>query len=145
MGGHSYPNVLVHAIFSTKQRRNSIPSEKLQHLWRYFGGIARNHDIPLIRAGGTRNHVHLLFPLPATKALSDVIGILKASSSKWLSPKFEWQVGYGAFGVSASNREKVIAYIDNQEKHHKKRTFEEEFLAFLKSGGVEYDPRYVFG
>jgi REP element-mobilizing transposase RayT len=144
MGGHSHPNVLVHAIFSTKQRRNSIPAEKLQRLWRYFGGIAKNHDIPLIRAGGTRNHVHLLFALPATKTLSDVIGVLKSNSSKWLSSKFEWQVGYGAFGVSASNREKVIAYIENQEKHHKKRTFEEEFLAFLKSAGAEYDPRYVF-
>lgn len=145
MGGHSYPNVLVHAIFSTKQRRNSIPAEKLQRLWRYFGGIAGNHDIPLIRAGGTRNHVHLHFALPATKTLSDVIGVLKSNSSKWLSSKFEWQVGYGAFGVSASNREKVIAYIENQENHHKKRTFEEEFLAFLKIAGVEYDPRYVFG
>ena len=88
MGGHSYHNVLVHAIFSTKQRRNNIPAEKLQDLWRYFGGIARNHDIPLIRAGGTRNHVHLLFAMLATKTLADVIGVLKANSSKWLSPKF---------------------------------------------------------
>ena len=145
MGGHSYPNVLVHAIFSTKQRRNCIPEQKLQDLWRYFGGIARNHDISLIRAGGTRNHVHLFFAMPSTKTLAEVIGILKANSSKWLSPKFEWQAGYGAFGVSASNRGKVIAYIENQEKHHKKMTFEEEFLAFLKKAGVEYDPRHVFG
>ena len=145
MGGHSYPNVLVHLIFSTKMRRNSIPVDKLEKLWRYFGGIARNHDIPLIRAGGTRNHVHLLFVMPATKMLSDVIRILKTNSSRWLSPKFEWQVGYGAFGVSASNREKVIAYIDNQEKHHKKMTFEEEFMTFLKGAGVDYDPRFVFG
>ena len=145
MGGHSYPNVLVHVIFATKLRRNSIPGEKLKDLWRYFGGIARNHDIPLIRAGGTRTHVHLLFVMPATKTLSDVIRTLKANSSRWLSPKFEWQVGYGAFGVSASNREKVIEYIENQDKHHKKLSFEEEFLAFLKSAGVDYDPRFVFG
>ena len=96
MGGHSYPSVLVHAIFSTKQRRNSIPAEKLESLWRYFGGIARNHDIPLIRAGGTRNHVHLLFALPATKTLADVIGTLKSNSSRWLSPRFEWQVALPA-------------------------------------------------
>src|SRR5436305_13271633 len=108
MGGHSYSNVLVHVIFSTKQRRHSIPAEKLQDLWRYFGVIARNHDIPLVRAGGTRNHVHLLFAMPSTKTLAEVIRILKANSSKWLSPTFEWQVGYGAFGVSSSNREKVI-------------------------------------
>ena len=122
MGGHSYPSVLVHAIFSTKMRRNSIPAEKLENLWRYFGGIARRHHIPLIRAGGTRNHAHLLMALPATKTLADLIGTLKSNSSRWLSPKFEWQVGYGAFSVSASNREKVIQYIETQEKHHKKMT-----------------------
>ena len=144
MGGHSYPNVLVHAIFSTKQRRNTIPAEKLEDLWRYFGGIARNHDIPLLRAGGTRNHAHVLFALPATKTIADVIGTLKSNSSRWLSPRFEWQTGYGAFGVSASNRKRVIEYIDNQERHHKKRTFEDEFLAFLKAAGVDYDPRFVF-
>ena len=88
--------------------------------------------------------MHLLFALPATKTIADVIGALKSNSSRWLSPKFEWQVGYGAFSVSASNRKRVIAYIENQEKHHKKRTFEDEFLAFLKASGVDYDPRFVF-
>ena len=119
MGGHSYSNVLVHAIFSTKLRRNSIPADKLEKLWRYFGGIARHHNIPLIRAGGTRNDAHLPFAMPGTQTLADVIRTFKANSSGWLSPKFEWQVGYGAFGVSASHREKVIAYVDNQEKHHR--------------------------
>ncbi|MBV9145267.1 MAG: transposase [Acidobacteria bacterium] len=145
MGGHSYCNVLVHAIFSTKMRRNSIPADKLEALWRYFGGIARHHKISLLRAGGTRNHAHLLFALPSTQTIADVIGTFKSNSSRWVSPIFEWQSGYGAFSVSVSNREKVIAYIDHQEKHYREMTFDEEFLAFLKKAGVDYDPRFVLG
>ena len=144
MGGHSYVDVLVHVIFSSKGRRNSIHAERLERLWQYFGGIARNLEVPLTRAGGTRNHVHLLLALPATQTLAGVIGTLKSNTSQWVSPTFEWQAGYVAFGVSTSNREKVIAYIDNQEKHHQELTFEEEFLAFLNTAGIDYDSRYVF-
>lgn len=143
--GHSYNNLLVHVVFGTKGRRKTIPRDKLNELWRYFGGIAKRNRISLLSAGGMQDHAHLLFVLPTTMTLSDAIRIFKSNSSGWLSPKFEWQQGYGAFGVSASNRDKVRNYIANQDKHHRKRTFEEEFLLFLKSAGIDYDPKYVFG
>ncbi|HET9743765.1 MAG TPA: transposase [Terriglobales bacterium] len=143
--GHSYNNVLVHAVFSTKGRGKSIPKSKLPELWPYFGGIAKRNKISLLCAGGMQDHAHLLFVLPNIMTLADALRIFKSNSSGWLSPKFDWQQGYGAFAVSASNRDKVRAYIQNQEKHHRKRSFEEEFLFLLKSAGVDYDPKYVFG
>jgi REP element-mobilizing transposase RayT len=94
------------------------------------------------------NHSHLLILLPAALCLADVVNKLKTNSSRLMSQqgtKFEWQKGYGAFAVSTSHVEQVKAYIRNQKEHHKKRTFEEEFLAMLKKAGIDYDPRYVFG
>jgi putative transposase len=118
---------------------------KWMNLWRYFGGIAKRNGISLLCAGGMQDHVHLLIILPTTMTMANAIRIFKANSSRWLSPTFEWQQGYGVFAVSASNRDKVRSYIANQEKHHRRRTFEEEFLILLKSAGVDYDPKYVFG
>jgi REP element-mobilizing transposase RayT len=117
----------------------------LPDLWPYFGGIARNKGIPLIIAGGAAEHAHLLLALPATIPLSKAIQIFKANSSRWIAPGFEWQNGYGAFSVSASDHERVRQYIAMQEQHHQKRGFEEEFLSLLKAAGIEYDPKFVFG
>jgi REP element-mobilizing transposase RayT len=101
-----------------------------------------------LAVGGTENHVHMLIHLPPKIALASAVTLLKANSSKWMGAQgkqFSWQEGYGAFSVSASNLDQVIRYIQNQESHHRKTSFEEEFRALLRKHGVEYDPKYVLG
>jgi REP element-mobilizing transposase RayT len=145
---HSFPNVIVHCVFGTKERRNIIPAELQPKLWKYFGGIGRNHDVPVLTAGGTANHAHVLLALPATITLSTAVQVLKANSSRWIGEhgiRFAWQEGYGAFSVGAPNVRAVKAYIANQLKHHAKRTFEQEFITMLEKAGVPYNPKYVFG
>jgi REP element-mobilizing transposase RayT len=99
----------------------------------------------MLAVGGTEDHVHLLFHLPPKLALAKAVLLLKANSSKWMGKNVAWQEGYGAFSVSSSNLGPVIRYIQNQEKHHRKFTFEEEFRAILRRHGIEYDPRELFG
>ena len=98
--------------------------------------------------GGVEDHVHLLFHLPPSLALARAVTLFKSNSSKWMNEsgsKFAWQEGYGAFSVSASNLAAVVKYIQDQECHHRKISFEDEYLALLKKHGVEFDPRYVLG
>lgn len=99
--------------------------------------------------GGTENHVHILLSLPATMPVAKAVQLVKGASSRWMNEKhagdFGWQEGYGAFTVGISQRDNTIAYIRSQAEHHRKRSFEEEFLAFLKKHRVEYDPQYVWG
>lgn len=145
---HTYPNVLVHCIFSTKGRKNSIPDELHEKLSMYFVGIGRAHDIPVLCAGGTANHAHLMIALPATIPLAKAIQVLKGNSSRWLSEHgfdFAWQEGYGAFSVSASNRDAVRHYIENQAEHHRKHAFEDEYVSLLRKCNIAYDPKFVFG
>jgi len=91
------------------------------------------------------DHTHLLIQQPPTMALSDIVYEIKTGSSQWMGSKFAWQRGFGAFSVSASNLDTVVRYIRTQEKHHKKMSFDEEFLALLKKHGLPFDPKYVFG
>jgi putative transposase len=143
---HTYSSLLVHCVFSTKERRNLIRDPQL--LWRYLTGIARNKDIPLIAAGGTANHVHLLLDLPPTMQLSQALQVLKGNSSHWLNDQaapFAWQQGYGAFALGQSQRATVISYIDRQEEHHRKYSFEQEFATLLRKYGIAYDERFMFG
>ena len=145
---HTYCTNLIHCVFSTKQRRDSISDEVREPLFAYMWGIAKNLNIEMPALGGTSNHIHLLIAVPAKRALSEVIRDLKANSSRWMSengPAFSWQQGFGAFSVSPSQVPAVKQYIRSQPEHHKKRTFEEEFLLLLKKSGVDYDPQYVFG
>jgi putative transposase len=147
---HSYVSNLVHYIFSTKERLPFIDQELESRLWPYMGGIARENGMKALAVGGTADHVRALLSLPATLSVAKAIQLIKGGSSKWVHdqlPKyrnFGWQDGYGAFSVSASQMRSVISYIDGQKEHHRKQTFEEEFLAFLDKYGVEYDRRYVF-
>jgi REP element-mobilizing transposase RayT len=146
--GHSYSNVLIHIVFSTKNRTKSIPRDRHEELWRYMTGIAKNLEVNILAIGGMPNHVHILSAIPGTLGYSTAIQKIKASSSKWMKKgvrNFGWQEGFGAFSVSDSRRDDVIAYIHNQEEHHKKRSFDEEFIALLKAHNVDYDPRYVLG
>lgn len=145
---HSYAQNHVHLVFSTKDREKLISKEMQSRLWAYTGGICRNHEMLTFAIGGMEDHMHLLFRLPPTMALADAVNKVKVNSSRWLNEqglKFGWQKGYGAFSVSSSNVSAVIRYIEKQEAHHKKQTFETEFIALLEKHGVKYDLKYVFG
>ncbi|MGH9607124.1 MAG: IS200/IS605 family transposase [Terracidiphilus sp.] len=142
---HTYAANFIHCIFSTKERKPLIAAERMAGLYAYMGGIARSEGFTLVAAGGTADHVHLLFVLPATHTLAVAVQKLKGSSSRWMGPDFAWQEGYGAFSVSPSQAPTVKKYIENQEQHHRKRCFEEEFTMLLRNCGIEYGTRYVFG
>jgi putative transposase len=145
---HSYAQNHVHLVFSTKNRLKIIPKKLQPRLWSYTAAICKNHDILAFAVGGMDDHIHILFRLPPTITLSRVVTLIKSNTSKWIKEqgiRFSWQEGYGAFSVSSSNVSAVIKYIDNQEAHHRKMTFEQEFIALLKKHGVEFDPRYVLG
>ena len=142
---HTYASNFIHCVFSTKDRRPLIPAARAAELHAYLIGIARGEGFSLMAAGGTANHVHLLFALPATVSLAHAVQKLKGSSSRWMGEGFSWQEGYGAFSVSASQVEVVKGYIERQEEHHRKRDFEGEFVTLLRNCGIEYDERFVFG
>jgi len=148
---HSYSSNRIHLIFSTKNREKCISAELQAKLWPYMAGIARNHGFEAIKVGGVEDHAHALLLLPPTIPLAKTVQILKSCSSKWLNDTaaagkdFAWQEGYGAFSVSASQTEDVIRYIQGQAAHHTRRSYEEEFLEFLKKYGIEYAPKHVLG
>src|SRR5205823_1957361 len=137
-----YPNVLIHCVFSTKERTDLIPVELLPKLWRYFAGIGRNHGIPILTAGGIPNHVHLLIVLPSDVSVAKAVHILKANSSRWIRQHgiaFAWQVGYGAFIVSSSSKASVTDYIEHQAEHHRGRSYEMELEAMIRKSGMRFD------
>ena len=146
---HTYVSGLVHCVFSTKQRRNLIRPEIQSDVWAFLGGIARKNKLKALMVGGTENHVHILSSLPADMALAKAMQLIKGASSRWMNEthtkNFAWQEGYDAFTVGISQQAGTIAYIQSQAEHHRKRSFEEEFIAFLKKNKVDYDPRYVWG
>ena len=137
-----------HLIFGTKDREPWIAQSWRGRLHAYLGGVIREMDGVAEAVGGMADHVHLLIGLKATHRLSDVLRDLKRASSEWVHvniplPAFAWQEGYGAFTVSASNREEVASYIAWQEERHRKRTFREEYVEFLRKSGVEFDERFL--
>lgn len=144
---HSYFQCIMHVVFSTKQRRKIIPTAVQERLWSYTAAICQKRDIFVHAIGGTENHIHLLLQFPSMLLVPKAINAIKVNSSGWMSgfgPSFAWQKGYGAFSVSKSNVATVVRYIQNQERHHKKMTFEQEFIAMLEKHEVPYDPNYVF-
>ena len=146
---HTYTSLLSHIIFSTKDRVPILDVELKTRLFPYVGGIIRELGGVALSINGPTDHVHILASLPATIALSEFVGKVKANSSGWVHKsfnglrEFKWQVGYGAFSVSVSQRSKVLNYIAGQEQHHRKTSFKDEFIDFLKKHGVAYDERYV--
>jgi len=138
-----------HIIFSTKDRAPIIAPAWRDRLHAYMGGVIRNLDGVPEAIGGVVDHVHLLIGLRASARLSDVVRDLKSVSSRWVHDEvgdrgFCWQEGYGAFTVSASQVDVVRDYIAEQESHHQKRTFQEEYLELLKRTGVKYDKRFIW-
>jgi len=147
---HSYVSNLMHCTFSTKERYPWIENDVESRLWAYIGGIARENRMKALAIGGVFDHIHSLLSLPSTMSFAKAVQLIKGGSSKWIHDefrhlrKFEWQEGYGAFSVSASQVARTIAYIERQKEHHRKRTFKEEFITLLDKHHVVYDPRYVF-
>ena len=146
---HSYTANHVHVVFSTHERRKQISADLKPRLWAYMAGVGRNHELVIHEVGGHDDHAHVLMSLPASKSLSSAIQTLKAVSSKWIhedgAREFQWQEGFGAFSVSESNMQRVQQYIQNQEEHHRKISFEEEFRALLRRHGIAFDEKFVFG
>ena len=144
----SLSKVLVHLIFSTKHREPLIGSQIRPRLHAYLVGILDNLKSPSLQAGGVADHVHILFALARTISQADLVEEVKKGSSKWMKtegvPTFSWQAGYGAFSVGESQADTVIRYIQNQEHHHRKMTFQEEFRKFLERYKIAYDERYVW-
>jgi putative transposase len=143
----SLSQVIIHVIFSTKDRRAFIEPGIRPKLHAYLATVARNADCEAFRVGGIADHVHLAIRLSRTVTIADLVEQLKTSSSKWMkaySPEFAWQRGYGCFSVGPNDLEALIEYIENQEKHHQTRTFQEEFRMFLKKYGLEFNEAYVW-
>lgn len=143
-------SLLVHFVWSTKGREPWIAPEWRDRLYGYFGGVLNRKSAKLICVGGISDHVHLYASLPSTVTVAELVSAVKANSSRWIHETFPnkrafaWQEGYGAFSVSKSGEAQLIEYIRNQEEHHRKRGFKEEFLILLERHGVEYDERYLW-
>jgi len=146
----SYISSYHHCVFSTKGRRALITPALRERLWPFLGGIARQNKMKAIEIGGVEDHVHILLSIPATMAISKALQLIKGGSSKWVHEtfpehrEFAWQEKYGAFSVSESRAQSVVEYIKGQEEHHRKMTFQEEFVALLKKHRMEYDERYLW-
>ena len=144
----SLARVIVHAVFSTKNREPLTANEFRDQLYDYLGGTLGALRCPVIQVGGVMDHVHLLYVLSRTLSISKVMEEVKKESSKWakglVHPNFFWQTGYAAFSVSPSNITRVAAYIANQEKHQLKLGFQDEFRELLRRHKVEWDERYVW-
>jgi putative transposase len=146
----SYVSQYSHFTFSTKERRPVITPDFRERLWEYMGGIAREHKMAPIAIGGVADHVHLLLTMPATMSVAKAIQTVKAVSSKWVHETFpdkwafRWQAKYGSFSVSASQVDRIVAYIKRQEQHHKKMTFQEEFRALLIRHKIVFDEKYLW-
>ena len=140
MSYHTRTSLLVHCVFSTKHRVPLIPVAMQPRLWKYIGGIARTNQMKALAVGGMPDHLHVLLSLPPNMTVSKAIQLVKAGSSKWMheqqGTRFEWQVGYGAFTIGISQMPGTVEYILNQEKHHAKRNFAQEWKMFLKRHGL---------
>lgn len=147
---HTFSHLLTHIIFSTKDRRPFLDTALKTRLFPYLGGIIRAHNGKALVINGPSDHVHILASLAAKHSLSDLMRELKADSSNWVHKifpthqMFSWQTDYGAFSVSHSNLGEVERYIANQEEHHRKISFQEEFVLFLKKHQLEYDEQFLW-
>ena len=148
---HSYSKILIHYVFSTKNREKIMTAPLQKRLWSYMGGIARENNMKALAIGGVEDHVHLLISFPTTLSISKAIQLIKGGSSKWVHDtfpnynNFKWQEGYGAFSVSISRERDIIAYINSQKEHHLKKSFQEEYVSFLEKHVIDYDNRYIWG
>ena len=147
---NTYNQIHIQFVFAVKHRNGLIHTSFKEELYKYITGIIKFHNHKLLAINGMPDHLHILIGMRPTQSISDLMQDIKGSSSKWINEKkflkvkFEWQEGYGAFSYSKSQVYIIIDYIKNQEQHHANKTFQEEYLEFLKIFEVEYDARYIF-
>ena len=146
----SLSNILVHLIFSTKNREPLINDNIAAELHPYLAALFRVRESPALTINGTEDHIHALFALSRTQTVAGIVEEVKTQSSKWIKIKgplfynFHWQTGYGAFSIGRSSEQSLRKYIAEQKQHHRKKTFQDEYRTFLRKYGVEYDERYVW-
>ncbi len=146
----TYTQIIYQIVFSTKNRKPVLLKENREKLYRYIWGILKNKKCHLYRIGGTNDHMHILTHIHPTIALAYLIKDIKLASSDFIEkeklfPKFEtWQVGYGAFTYSIDAKENLIEYIKNQEEHHKKISFKDEYIQLLEEHGIDFKEEYLF-
>lgn len=147
---NTYTQIHIQFVFVVKFRKALIDKSFKQELYQYITGIVQSYGHKMLAINGVEDHVHVFIGMRPTQSISDLMQDVKGSSSKWINEKkflkvkFEWQEGYGAFSYSKSHVQKIINYVNNQEKHHAKQTFRDEYIEFLKKFDIEYDERYIF-
>lgn len=147
---NTYSQIYIQIVFAVKGRENLISKENREELHKFITGIVSNRDQKLLAIFAMPDHVHIFLGMKPSISISDLVRDIKAGSSKfindskWINRKFNWQEGFGAFSYSRSHIDNVVKYILNQEEHHNKKTFREEYLDFLEKFEIEYDQKYVF-
>jgi len=147
---NTYTQIYIHIVFAVEGRQNLIQTERNDELQKYITGIISARKQKLIAINNMPDHLHLLVGLKPDMSLSDLVRDVKANPSKFINEKrwgagrFSWQEGFGAFSYSRSQLGAVIRYIENQQKHHAKKSFREEYIELLEKFAVDYDRRYIF-
>ena len=146
---NTFTQIYIHFVFAVQNRISLIQPEWKDELYKYITGIVQKNGHKLIAINGTANHVHIFTGYKPHQLIPDLMQDVKGSSSKWINEKwfvkgrFSWQEGYGAFSYSHSQIDQVVRYINNQEKHHKRQTFREEYVLLLKKFNIQFDEKYV--
>jgi REP element-mobilizing transposase RayT len=147
---NTYTQIHIHSVFSVQNHLCLIGNQWKDELYKYITGIVRNNNHKLLAINGMPDHLHILLGMRPSQSLSELMQDIKGSSSKWINEnklirgKFSWQEGFGSFSYSKSQLSQVIRYIERQQVHHKKKTFNEEYKEFMEAFGIEYDERYIF-
>ena len=147
---NTYTQIHVQFVFAVKHRYGIIKKTWQDELYQYITGIVQNNNHKMLQINGTKDHIHILIGMRPTQSISDLMQDVKGGSSKWINDKklvlgkFEWQEGFGAFSYGKSQIKDVIRYIENQEHHHKKKSFLEEYRDFLIAFEIDFDERYLF-
>lgn len=146
---HNFHQNYYHIVWSTKERQPIILNEHKNRIFEFIGGSLKTLSCTPIQVGGMSDHIHILAGIPSKYAVAEIIRDIKVASNKWINSLvnvtgFSWQEGYGSFSVSASQKETVIRYIANQERHHKTRSFKDEFIELLNLHEIEYDEKYLW-
>jgi putative transposase len=147
---NTYTQIHLQFVFAVKYRAAVIDKSWKDELYKYITGIVQNNKHKMLCINGVADHIHIFIGMKPTQSISDLLQDIKGSSSKWINEKgfikgkFEWQEGYGAFSYSMSHIQNVIRYIENQEEHHRKKSFLEEYIAFLDEFEIEYNERFIF-
>ncbi len=147
---NTYTQIYIHTVFAVENRISLITDKWREELHKYITGIVQNNNHKLIAINSMSDHIHIFIGMKPIQSVSDLLQDMKENSSKWINNKkfvpgkFNWQSGYGAFSYSHSHIDKVVRYIQNQQQHHKRKTFRQEYVELLEKFNVPYDERYIF-